>query len=90
VRDALAVATHIAYNVAMEISFATDLEAKLRQVAARTGKGADEVVQELVATYLEHEEWFSQEVGKGLASLDDARSISHDAVRRQMEQILGS
>jgi predicted DNA-binding protein len=36
----------------MEISFAPELEAKLKQIASRTGRGPDEVVQELVANYL--------------------------------------
>jgi predicted transcriptional regulator len=74
----------------MEISFAPELEAKLNRIASQTGKGPDEVVRELVASYLDHDEWFRQQVEKGLASLDRGKSVSHEAVRRQMEQILGS
>ncbi len=74
----------------MEIPFAPDLEAKLNRIAAQTGKGADQVVRELVASYLDYDEWFRQEVAKGLASLDGGKSVSHEEVRRQMERILGS
>ena len=74
----------------MEISFAPELEAKLNQIASETGKGASQVVQELVSNYLDHDQWFKQEVGKGLASLDNDKSVSHEEVRRQMERILGS
>jgi predicted transcriptional regulator len=74
----------------MEISFAPELEAKLNRIASQTGKGPDEVVRELVASYLDHDEWFRQQVEKGLATLDRGKSVSHEAVRRQMEQILGS
>ncbi len=74
----------------MEISFAFDLEARLARIASQTGKGPDEVVHELVATYLGHDEWFRQEVGKGLASLDQGKTVSHEDVRRQMDRILGS
>jgi predicted transcriptional regulator len=74
----------------MEISFAPELEARLNRIASETGKGPDEVVRELVASYLDHDEWFRQEVAKGLASLDRGKFVSHDAVRRQMERILGS
>ena len=74
----------------MEISFAPELEAKLNQIASETGKGASQVVQELVSNYLDHDQWFRQEVGKGLASLDNGKSVSHEEVRRQMERILGS
>ena len=74
----------------MEISFAPELEARLNQIASQTGKGPDEVVRELVANYLDHDEWVRQEVAKGLASLDRGKFVSHDDVRRQMERILGS
>jgi predicted transcriptional regulator len=72
----------------MEIPFAPELEAKLNRIASQTGKEPDEIVQELVASHLDHDEWFRQEVGKGLASLDQGKSISHEEIRRQMEQIL--
>lgn len=74
----------------MEISFAPELEAKLNRIASQTGKGADQVVRELVATYIDHDEWFREEVQKGLASLDQGKSVSHDEVQRQMERILRS
>jgi predicted transcriptional regulator len=74
----------------MEISFAPELEAKLNRIASQTGKGPDQIVQELVATHLDHDDWFRQEVRKGLASLDRGESISHEEVRQRMERILGS
>jgi predicted transcriptional regulator len=80
----------VAYNKRMEISFAPELEAKLNRIASQTGKGPDEVVRELVASYLDHDEWFRKEVGKGLASLDHGKTVSHEDVRRQMDRILGS
>jgi predicted transcriptional regulator len=74
----------------MEISFAPELEARLKGIALQTGKGPDDVVRELVASYVEHDEWFRQEVGKGLASLDHGKTVSHEDVGRQMDRILGS
>lgn len=74
----------------MEISFAPELEEKLNRIASQTGKGPDQIVQELVAIHLDHDEWFRQEVGKGLASLDRGNFLSHEEVRRRMERILGS
>jgi len=74
----------------MEISLAPELVAKLNRIASETGKGPDQVVQELVANYLDHNEWFKQEVERGLASLDSGKFISHEEVRRQMDRILSS
>jgi len=79
-----------AYNKRMEVSFAPELQAKLNRIASQEGKGPDEVVRELVANYLDHDEWFRREVGKGLASLDQGKTVSHGNVRRQMDRILGS
>ena len=78
------------YNMDMEISLAPELVAKLNRIASETGKGPDQVVQELVANYLDHNEWFKQEVERGLASLDSGKFISHEEVRRQMDRILSS
>jgi len=86
----VAVGLEAAYNNRMEISFAPELEAKLKRIASQTGKGPDGVVRELVANYLDHDEWFRQEVGKGLASLDHGKTVSHEDVRRQIDRILGS
>lgn len=79
-----------AYNGFMEIPFAPEVEAKLNRIASQTGKEPDQIVQELVASHLEHDEWFRQEVAKGLASLDSGKFVSHEEVRRQMERILNS
>jgi len=72
----------------MEISFDPELEAKLNRIAIESGKQPHQIVQELVASHLDHDEWFRQEVGKGIASLNQGKSVSHEEVRRQMERIL--
>ena len=72
----------------MEISLAPELEASLVRIASEAGKAANQVVEELVADYLRHDEWFRREVQKGLASLDAGKSVSHEEVDRQIERIL--
>ncbi len=72
----------------MEISLAPEIEKRLTKIASEAGKAADQVVQELVADYLNHDEWFRQEVQKGLASLDSGKFVSHEEVGRKIERIL--
>ena len=43
-----------------------------------------------VASHLTDDEWFRQEVGKGLASRIKASPSRYEEVRRQMERNLGS
>ncbi|MGA9510147.1 MAG: hypothetical protein WBV55_16130 [Candidatus Sulfotelmatobacter sp.] len=71
----------------MEISLAPELEASLVRIASEAGK-ANQVVEELVADYLRHDEWFKRGVQKGLASLDAGKFVSHEEVGRQIERIL--
>ncbi len=79
-----------AYNIAMEISLAPEVEARLARIASEAGKAASQVVQELVASYVDHDEWFKREVQKGLDSLDSGKFVSHEEVGRQIDRILKS
>jgi predicted transcriptional regulator len=76
------------YNSYMEISLTPEIEERLARIATEAGKAANEVVQELVADYLDHDEWFRREVQKGLASLDRGKFVSHEEVGRRIERIL--
>jgi len=77
-------------NKFVEISLAPEIEEMLARVASETGKAADQVVLELIADYLDHDEWFRKEVQKGLASLDSGKFVSHEEVGRRIKRILGS
>jgi len=72
----------------MEISLAPELEARLARIASEAGKAANQVVQELVADYLNQDECFKNEVQKGLDSLDGGKFVSHEEVGRRIERIL--
>jgi predicted transcriptional regulator len=72
----------------MEISLAPEIENRFSRVASEAGKVPSEVVQELVADYLDHDEWFKREVQKGLASLDRGKFVSHEEVGRRIGRIL--
>jgi predicted transcriptional regulator len=74
----------------VEISLRSDLEAKLARIASDAGKAPNQIVEELVADYVDHDEWFRREVRKGMASLDAGKFVSHEDVGRQIDQILRS
>jgi len=42
----------------MEVSLLESQEAQLNNLALRTGRGTDELIQEAIARLLEHNEWF--------------------------------
>ena len=64
------------------------LEATLRRVASETGRGAEEVVRELVESYVEHDQWFRQQVQIGLDQLDRGGFIDHEEVVARIERLL--
>jgi predicted transcriptional regulator len=74
----------------MEIHLTPELEDKLNRIAAQTGRGADEVVKDLVESYVDHDAWFKQAVGKGLASLDRGEFFEQDEVVDRIERMFRS
>ncbi|MGC2695148.1 MAG: hypothetical protein WA738_05090 [Candidatus Angelobacter sp.] len=74
----------------MEIHFSLEFEAKLKQAASDSGRGAEQLVREIVQTYLEHDLWFKTEVQKGLTQLDNEQFVQHDAVVARIEEMFRS
>jgi len=57
-----------------------DLQAKLSRLAADRGSDAQALVQEAVERFVDCDEWFLQEVDKGLAAADHGDLIDHDDI----------
>ena len=74
----------------MEIHFTVELEAKLNRIAADTGRPAEQIVNDLVQTYVDHDQWFRQEVQKGIAQLNQGQSMEHEDVIARIEQLFHS
>jgi predicted transcriptional regulator len=72
----------------MEINLTPEKEALLRQVAARTGQDAAQVIQEAVDRLLDHDKWFVQEVEKGQLQAAKGDLIEHDEVVTRIEKRL--
>jgi predicted transcriptional regulator len=72
----------------MEIHLTPEKEALLRQVAARTGQDAAQVIQEAVDRLLDHDAWFIQEVEKGQSQAAKGDLIEHDEVVARIEKRL--
>jgi predicted transcriptional regulator len=70
----------------MELRVPPELEAKLTRMAAESGRTADQVALDLLATSVDHDEWFRTEVEKGRAAAREGRLIEHDDVAARMDQ----
>ncbi len=72
----------------MEVHFAPDTEAQLRQFAASKGKDAAQVVEETVARMLERQAQFIEGVNRGIAAADRGDLIDHGEVVSRIERLL--
>jgi predicted transcriptional regulator len=64
----------------MNLQVPPELEAKLTRLATETGRSVDQVAHDLLASSIDHDEWFRTEVGKGRASGREGTLLEHDDV----------
>jgi len=69
----------------MEVDFDSDLQSKLSRMAEQQGRDAQSLVKEAVERLVDQEDWFLQEVDKGLAAADRGEFVEHDAVRKLID-----
>jgi predicted transcriptional regulator len=72
----------------MEIHLTPEKEARLRELAARTGQETAQVIEEAVDRLLDYDSWFIREVEKGQAEAARGNLISHEEVGRRIEKLI--
>ena len=70
----------------MELHVPPDLEARLNRLAETTGRTAEQIALDLLATSVEHDEWFRSEVEKGRTSAREGRLLDRDELLARIEQ----
>ncbi len=70
----------------MDLHVPPELEAKLKRLAAETGRNADQFALDLLASSVEHDDWFRREVEKGRVSAREGRLLDHDEVASRIDQ----
>src|SRR5438309_6801901 len=72
----------------MNVYLPHDQEAQLNELAAKTGRGTSELVQEAVAQLLAHNEWFKQQVQIGIDQIARGEFIEEDEMDALVERML--
>jgi len=70
----------------MNLQVPPELEARLTRLAAETGRTADQVALDLLASSVDHDEWFRAEVEKGRSAAREGRLLEHDDVAARMDR----
>jgi predicted transcriptional regulator len=74
----------------MEIHLSAEKEARIQQVAARTGRNPAQVVEEAVDRMFDYDDRFIVAVEQGRASAQRGDLLEHDEVVQRIEQTLRS
>jgi predicted transcriptional regulator len=72
----------------MEVRFSAEKEARLREVAVRTGREATQVIEEAVDRLLEYQSRFTAAVEKGRASARRGDLLEHDELIKGIDRLL--
>jgi len=70
----------------MELNVPPELEAKLNRLAAESGRPVAQVALDLLASSVDHDEWFRAEVDKGRAAAREGKLLEHDDVATRMDR----
>jgi predicted transcriptional regulator len=74
----------------MEVHLPPTQEAQLTELAVKTGRGTDDLVQEAVARLLSHSEWIKQQVQIGVDQIARGEFIEEDEMDARLERRLRS
>lgn len=69
----------------MEIHITPSIESRLQELSARTGRSAEALVEDALASYLAEQTRFINAVQRGIAAADRGELIAHDEVVAHIE-----
>jgi predicted transcriptional regulator len=72
----------------MEVHLTPDLQAKLMSSAAQQGRNPDELVQDVIARYLDEEVRFAEAVKRGEDALERGEYLTHEQVGQRLLRFL--
>jgi predicted transcriptional regulator len=70
----------------MEFHLRPESQARLNELAARTHRGTDELLEEAVDHLVVWNEWFERKVSHSIAATERGETVSDDEVRDWMER----
>jgi predicted transcriptional regulator len=70
----------------MEVRFNPNLQEKLTRLASEQGRDSEALVVEAVERLVNYDEWFLQEVEKGLAAADRGQFVDHEDVKKLIDR----
>jgi len=69
----------------MQLHLTPETEAKLNELAVRTHRGTDELLEEAVDHLIEWNEWAEKKIRDGMAAIERGEVVSNEEVRAWIE-----
>lgn len=74
----------------MEVHLLQSQESQLNDLAAKTGRSTDELVQEAVTRLLAHNEWFRAQVQVGIDQIARGEFLEEEEMAARIDRMLQS
>ena len=72
----------------MEVPLSPDVQSKLARLAAERGRDAEALAREAIERFVDCDEWFVNEVEKGLAQIARGKVLTHEEVGGRLQKSL--
>jgi predicted transcriptional regulator len=72
----------------MTVNLPRQQEAQLNELAAQTGRGTDELIQEAVARMFAYNEWFKAQVQIGIDQIERGEFLEEEEMAARVERML--
>ena len=70
----------------MEVKLNPELQEKLTRLATEQGRDSEALLVEAVERMVNYDEWFLQEVERGIAAADRGELIDHEDVKKLIDR----
>ena len=72
----------------MEVTLSLNVQSKLARLAAERGLDAEALAREAIERFVDYDEWFVNEVEKGVAQIARGEVLTHEEVGARLEKSL--
>ncbi len=74
----------------MEVHLDPEVQSKLNRIAADRGRDPELLAREAIARFVDYDEWFLDEVEKGLVSADRDQLLAHEEVGIRLDKLIAA
>lgn len=72
----------------MEVPLTPDVQSKLGRLARERGRSTEALAREAIERFVDYDEWFVNEVEKGLKQIARGEVLTHEEVGARLEKSL--